>query len=399
MIRAVNTLPAYRHYKPKNLAVVRIDGRDHYLGHYGSPESWRRYHELLAATIEQLQSSSGSAPAPNDVATKKRISIKELCLAYFEFAETYYVKGGSQTAEVCCIRFALRRLLKLFGDLFADEFGPKSLKMVRDEYLRDNLARSTINGNVSRIRRMFRWATENELLPVTVYQALATVPGLKHGRTTAREPDPVRPVSNDEIDVVLPNLPPPVRAMVQLQRMTGCRPGEVCQLRPCDVDCSSDTWVYVPVTHKSEHHGAERRIYLGPRAQDVLRPWLARPTHAFCFSPAEWRSTQNVERRRNRKSPMTPSQRARRPKRHPKRAARDKYDVASYRRAIDRACKQAKITPWSPNQLRHTRATELREKFGLDGAQVVLGHREVGTTQVYAEVNFARAATIMKEIG
>ncbi len=24
--------PKYRHYKPKDLAVVRIDGRDHYLG-------------------------------------------------------------------------------------------------------------------------------------------------------------------------------------------------------------------------------------------------------------------------------------------------------------------------------------------------------------------------------
>ena len=31
--------PGYRRYKPKNLAVVRIDGKDHYLGQYNSPES------------------------------------------------------------------------------------------------------------------------------------------------------------------------------------------------------------------------------------------------------------------------------------------------------------------------------------------------------------------------
>jgi uncharacterized OB-fold protein len=31
-------LPKYRHYKPKTLAVVRIDGRDAYLGQYDSPE-------------------------------------------------------------------------------------------------------------------------------------------------------------------------------------------------------------------------------------------------------------------------------------------------------------------------------------------------------------------------
>ena len=34
--------PKYRQYKPKNLAVVRIEGRDQYLGKYGSPESYGR---------------------------------------------------------------------------------------------------------------------------------------------------------------------------------------------------------------------------------------------------------------------------------------------------------------------------------------------------------------------
>ena len=40
--------PKYRHYKPKNLGVVRIDGRDHYLGKFNSDESWEKYHRLLA---------------------------------------------------------------------------------------------------------------------------------------------------------------------------------------------------------------------------------------------------------------------------------------------------------------------------------------------------------------
>ena len=43
-----NHVPAYRHYKPKDLGVVRIDGRDHYLGKYGSADSWEKYHRLLA---------------------------------------------------------------------------------------------------------------------------------------------------------------------------------------------------------------------------------------------------------------------------------------------------------------------------------------------------------------
>ena len=41
-------IPKYRHYKPKDLAVVRIDGRDYYLGKFGSPESHEKYHRLLA---------------------------------------------------------------------------------------------------------------------------------------------------------------------------------------------------------------------------------------------------------------------------------------------------------------------------------------------------------------
>ncbi len=41
-------VPRYRHYKPKNLGVVRIDGKDQYLGRYDSPESREKYHRLIA---------------------------------------------------------------------------------------------------------------------------------------------------------------------------------------------------------------------------------------------------------------------------------------------------------------------------------------------------------------
>jgi hypothetical protein len=48
MLRSRLRAPKYWHYKPKGLAVVRIDGRDHYLGKYDSPESREKYHRLVA---------------------------------------------------------------------------------------------------------------------------------------------------------------------------------------------------------------------------------------------------------------------------------------------------------------------------------------------------------------
>jgi hypothetical protein len=41
-------IPKYRRYRPKDLAVVRIDGRDHYLGEFGSDESKEHYRRLIA---------------------------------------------------------------------------------------------------------------------------------------------------------------------------------------------------------------------------------------------------------------------------------------------------------------------------------------------------------------
>ena len=48
-------------------------------------------------------------------------------------------------------------------------------------------ARSVINKRIGMLKRMFRWAASHQLVPVTVYQALATVENLKAGRSRAKE--------------------------------------------------------------------------------------------------------------------------------------------------------------------------------------------------------------------
>jgi integrase len=101
---------------------------------------------------------------------------------------------------------------------------------------------------------------------------------------------------------------------------------------------------------------------------------------------------------------MTPSQAQRTAKAKPRRAKHVRYDVDSYRRAITYAIIKARksgvdVPRWYPLQLRHTRATEIRRRFGIEAAQVSLGHARADVTQVYAERNLALASEIAQEIG
>ena len=105
-------------------------------------------------------------------------------------------------------------------------------------------------------------------------------------------------------------------------------------MRTIDVDTSGRVWIYTPESHKTEHHGRERRIYLGPKAQETLRPWLRPELTAYLFSPAEAEAERRAEQRENRKTRVQPSQRNRR-RRKPRKAPGERYTVDSYRRAIE----------------------------------------------------------------
>ena len=127
--------------------------------------------------------------------------------------------------------------------------------------------------------------------------------GLRRGRSDAKETEPVKPVLESYVEAVLPYVPPQVAAMVQLQMCSGARPGEVIIMRPCDITLTkSGVWVYRPESHKTEHHGRERRIYLGPRAREILRRWLDRDPEAYCFSPAEAAIAQRAKCKKKRKT-------------------------------------------------------------------------------------------------
>jgi hypothetical protein len=155
-------------------------------------------------------------------------------------------------------------------------------------------------------------------------------------------------------------------------------------------------------------------IFIGPKAQEILRPYLLRHTETRCFTPIDSERRRRHVLRERRKTKVQPSQRGRR-KRRPRVAPTDRYTKDAYARAVRRACNQAfkphekldkaalaawrKEHTWAPNRLRHTAATEIRKQFGLEGAQVVLGHSKADVTQTYAERDRGLAATIMLKIG
>ena len=410
MPRQPGTVPKYCRHKASGRAVVRINGHDHYLGSYGSPESHERYARLITEWRTSQKQRASDFTGSIAAARWDKLTVNELILRYLRFAQTYYVKDGEPTQEFEDMKYSLRALRLLYGRTLVPEIGPLALKAVRQYMIDvDDLSRGVVNQRTNRIKRVFKWAVSEELAPPGAYEALRSVAGLRYGRTTARETAPVKPVPQAWVDAVLPYASPQVAAMIYVQRIAAMRPCEVVIMRPCDIDMSGDVWIYEPLEHKNRWRGQQRLIPLGPKAQAIIRPFLTLKTDAFLFSPRDAEAWRNEQRRQNRKTAITPSQAKRKPKKNPKRAKRDRYDVASYRRRITYGIKKANrqrkregrqpIPHWSPLQLRHSRATEVRKNFGIEAAQVVLGHVRADVTQIYAERNLGVAIQVAKETG
>ncbi len=405
-------VPGYRFHKSSGQAIVRLNGRMIYLGDWNSPKSHQAYDREISEWL-----SRSRQPPPPVAPDLGKLTIIELIGNYWPVAETYYRKpDGRPTGELSPLQSALRVLRQLYGDTPADEFGPLKLRAVREAMIVAGWSRNTINGQVKRVVRLFRWGAENELLPATIVTALDTLPGLRQGKSEAKERPRILPVDEKTVDDTLPHLSPIVADMIRLQLLTGMRPAEVCQIRPGDVDRSEATWTYRPASHKTEHHGRDRVVYIGPKGQAVLAPYLLRAADSYCFSPTESEKHRRAVRHEARTTPLSCGNRPKGLNPDAARPPRDRYDSNSYRVAIVRGCDKAFPVPeeivgkaaikawreahrWSPNQLRHTFATSVRKHHGLEAAQVLLGHAGADVTQVYAERDADKARFVAGVVG
>lgn len=194
-------VPSYRKHAASGQARVTIDGRDFYLGFYNSAISRERYDRLIAEWI---------AAGRRLPCTTAELSVKALILAFMTFAEGYYrTPAGEVAAEYDSYRVILGPLRRLYGESNAAEFGPLALKAVREAMIAIGWARTSINRHISRVRRVFRWGAENELVPPNVHSALAAVDALRRGRSSAKESEPVRPVEDWVIEKTLGKVVPP----------------------------------------------------------------------------------------------------------------------------------------------------------------------------------------------
>jgi integrase len=356
-----HSLPKYSVHRASGQARIKFQGKHVYLGPAGSKESHERYARFIASLTDAgtITPPADQIPAP---LPGQEVKLKEVCLRFHEHAKRYYRHpDGRETGEATTIRCCLQPAKTHFGEYLAVDFGPLALKELMRILVREGRSRVGINRTVNIIRRAIKWAVSEQMIPPSVHQALMSVDGLRRGRTPARECEPIRAVSDDDIAKTLAECNSPmVHAMIRLGRATGMRPGEMVTMTRQAIETSDpECWEYRPGRHKTSHHGKGRVVMLNAQAIEILRPWILRAGDERVFPIA----------------------------------------VAGYRRTVNRAAERAGVPSWSPNAIRHRFATEARSKFGLDVAQVLLGHSNADVTQVYAETDLARARAAAKAIG
>jgi integrase len=377
-----------------NTAVVYLDGQRHRLGRWGSNEAKENYDRLVAEWLAQGRRLPEPKPQNNEVAT-----VTELAVAF-----TRHVERRHKANEVSNYKSAIGLARQLYGSEPVDHFGPKALAVVRERMIegdpegklpRKPWSRQHVNKQISRIRAMFKWGIAQEIVDYQTYEKLRTLEPLRKG-DAKREGRTNGPVARSQIRQVRPYLSRQVRGLINLQMLTGARADELVRLRPGDIDTKKAVWEYRPEQHKTAHHDKPRLIVFGPRAQKILRQFM-RPGQKLdrpIFSPRDAeaeRRAAHAQGQRRRKQQATPRQTGRQ--------IRDTYDTYSYRRAIHRACKRAGIEQWSPHRLRHTRGTMIRDRFGPEHAQAVLGHSNLKVTEIYAQVSEQRTREVMQQIG
>jgi integrase len=378
---------------------VRVDGRNIYLGRTGDPKTLARYAMFISdyqanglivpdgfnsrAVDDRAELLLSSAPLPDEHKEDEPLTVGHLCEKYKAHIAKRY-SGDHQIQDLARKQRVVDDILETDSETLVEKFGPKKLKSLRQHWVDSGIiSRKYANRLTNEAKSMFRWGVAEEIVQAAVVVALEALAPLQGGEA-AYELDDRKAVPLDVVRATAAHLSPVVKAMVRLQVTTGMRPSEICVMRPMDIDRSGPVWFYRPPNHKTKHKGQKREIPLVGDARAVVEDYINRAADAFLFSPAEGMAWFRAKQRSERQSKVQPSQRDRR-KTDPQKQPGDQYDSGSFRQAITRACKLAKVERWTPYQIRHLAGTVVAEALGLENAKALLGHSDIKTTQIYSK--------------
>jgi len=414
--------PQYRLHKPSGRAILQwkplealIGKSEIYLdGTYGSRECVEHFARILRLLEEAKQPTA----ADNRRIKATPPTVADLVAAFCK-AKGYGRTTGYGTTN---IKQAIVSLNASHGWMDVVDFGPLALQEYRRTLITPDRAVSYINQLVGRVRKIFRWGVSQELVAAEQVAALMLVDGLRAGETAARVTEAIKPVAWEHVDAVLAKLPPMVAAMVQIHGLTGMRSGELTALKLSELDQSGDVWIYRKLKHKTSHRGKQKIICFGPRAQALMRPYMAHGGE-FVFDPKIAEQERKTARAAARKTPLYGRAKTSKPSFQ---STRNRYDSRTYYRTLHYAfvslanermgngtgererppkgcdarawLAERGVVFWHPHQLRHARATDTTDAFGVEAAQTQLGNT-LQATQLYAERSLRLAIDIARQTG
>ena len=360
-------LPAYCEHKPSGRAYVRltINGTREtiYLGPYNSQESLNQYDEVVGEWLSTKDVGRRQAgPTVADIGEQF----------------TSYQEPLLDEDKLYNVRNSLKILNGLFGDRPVAEFGPLQFDRFRDQLVTTGYSRAYGNRLLRIVKQCFKWALKRGVIDANQYAGLMAVDPLTSKEAPTKI---VEPADDDDVNETMALLSEDFQDMIRFLRATGCRPGEARLLQVSDVD--RENWLFVPVKHKTSHKGKVRVVPIPSSVRPMLLKRLLRPADAYVFAGDD-----------------------------------GPYHKRALARAIDRAIVRInrarakereeqgldvdELPPmdhWHPYRIRHTRATEVREQFGVEAAQILLGHSRVDMTQTYAKVTLEKAKEVGRLLG
>ena len=410
MAKRKKSHPSYRLHRQSGQAVVTLTcafsgkRRDVLLGEHDTAESWAEYARVIAEWEAAGRVLDGEAkPQQKPV---RGVSVAEVMVDWWAgLLKRYGITNpeGRMPSHLYAMRSVVRLVRATCGATPAHEFGPLALGQVRQAMVERGWTRSHVNRSVAVIVRAFRQAVAAEMVKPEAVVALECVQPLKRGELGTAEGKRIKAVPVEHVEAVKPKLSRQVRAIVDMMLLTGARCDEITRMRPIDIDTNAKVWTYRPEGHKTEHHGRERLIHIGPKAQAIIQPFIETRTgvEQFLFSPAEAEAERLQAKHEARTTPLSCGNRpGTNRKAEPTRKPGERYTTEVVRRAIERACEASGVDRWTPHQLRHTAATEIRRAAGVEAAQIILGHSSATLTDsVYAERDYTVARDVIGRVG